>query len=104
MAEADDDLDKTPDGMGTQNGVECVFFVSYSCWTIQTRIFGVDAVSDMDYWDAGSVDYDDLFSNDAESPELQLFLLDLEVVVSWQGLVGQTLLEELMPRIRIHNI
>ena len=50
------------------------------------------------------MDYDDLFSNDAESPELQLFLLDLEVVVSWQGLVGQTLQEELMPRIRIHNI
>lgn len=49
VAEADDDLDKTPDGMGTQNGVECVFFVSYSCWTIQTHIFGVDAVSDMDY-------------------------------------------------------
>ena len=49
VAEADDDLDKTPDGMGTQNGVECVFFVSYSCSTIQTHIFGVDAVSDMDY-------------------------------------------------------
>ena len=49
VAEADDDLDKTPDGMGTQNGVECVFFVSYSCWTIQIHIFGVDAVSDMDY-------------------------------------------------------
>ena len=49
VAEADDDLDKTPDGMGTQNGVECVFFVSYSCWKIQTHIFGVDAVSDMDY-------------------------------------------------------
>ena len=50
------------------------------------------------------MDYDDLFSNDAESPELQLFVLELEVVVSWQGLVGQTLLQELMPRIRIHNI
>ena len=49
VAEADDDLDKTPDGTGTQNGVECVFFVSYSCWTIQTHIFGVDAVFDMDY-------------------------------------------------------
>ena len=50
------------------------------------------------------MDYDDLFSNDAESPALQLFLLGLEVVVSWQGLVGQTLLEELMPRIRIYNL
>ena len=50
------------------------------------------------------MDYDDLFSNDAESPELQLFLLDWEVVVSWPGLVGQTLPEELMPRTRIHNV
>ena len=49
VAEADDDLDKTPDGTGTQNGAECVFFVSYSCWTIQTHIFGVGAVFDMDY-------------------------------------------------------
>ena len=49
VAEADDDLDKTHGVMGTQNGVGYVFFVFYSCWTIQTHIFGVDAVSDMDY-------------------------------------------------------
>ena len=50
------------------------------------------------------MDYDDLFSNDAESPELQVFLLGWEVVVSWLGLVGQTLSEELMPSTRIHKV